>query len=74
MPTTMNNETYYSTGEACEYLGVSRETLNTFPNRYGLKKYRKGALVTNYYKLTDLEDIKKQRESFVEADDDVKEN
>lgn len=64
MPVTINGETCYSTGEACTYLGVSRETLNNYVGRYGLTRYRKGLSNTKYYKLSDLQRIKQDRESW----------
>lgn len=66
MPVTINGETCYSTTEACEYLGVSRETLNNYVRRYSLTRYKKGLSNTKYYKQTDLRRIKADREGWEE--------
>jgi excisionase family DNA binding protein len=54
----MHGETYYSTEEACDYLGVSRQTLNSWVNKGRLRKYRQGFDRLIYYSRSELEALK----------------
>jgi excisionase family DNA binding protein len=68
MPIEMDGETYYSTGEACSYLGVSRDTLNRMTKDGRLHKYRRGFARTTYYRKTELEALRSLRQ--VDDDED----
>ncbi len=71
MPIEMDRETYYSTDEACGYLGVSRDTLNRMTKDGRLHKYRRGFTRTTYYRETELAALK----TFHKVDnDEVSEN
>jgi len=61
MPMQIKGETYYSTQEACSYLGVSRETLNNLVQAGRLQRYKQGFARTVYYKLTELDTIRDMR-------------
>jgi len=50
--------TYYSTDEACSYLGVSRDTLNRMSKDGRLHKYRQGFARTVYYRQSELDALK----------------
>jgi len=60
-PKEIDGETYYSTQEACDYLGVSRETLNQMTKDGRLSKYRQGFARTVYYRKAELDDLKRIR-------------
>lgn len=61
MPTQFEGDTYYNTKEACERIGVSRDTLNRFVHQKRLKRYKwKG--VTSYYKESELDSALSMRE------------
>jgi excisionase family DNA binding protein len=60
-PKEIDGETYYTTQEACDYLGVSRETLNQMAKDGRLSKYRQGFARTIYYRKTELDDLKRIR-------------
>ena len=60
-PKEIDGETYYSTQEACYYLGVSRETLNQMTKDGRLSKYRQGFSRTVYYRKAELDDLKRIR-------------
>jgi excisionase family DNA binding protein len=55
MPIEMDREAYLNTSEACQYLGVSRETLNNYVNAGRLHRYKRGIGRTAYYKRSDLD-------------------
>jgi len=59
-----NGQTYYDTKEASNFLGVSRQTLLSYHDSYGLIPLKRGLSPKNYYKLTELQRIKEDRESF----------
>lgn len=61
MPIEINQETYLSTKEACNYLGVSRETLNNMVQDGSLQKYKQGFARTVYYKQTELDNLRNMR-------------
>lgn len=58
MPIQMDGEVYYSTDEACDYLGVSRDTLNRMTKDGRLHKYRQGFARTIYYRQAELDALK----------------
>lgn len=61
MPIEMDGETYYSSEEACNYLGVSRDTLNRMTRDGRLRKYRQGFARTVYYRQSELDALKMMR-------------
>lgn len=63
MPTDFNGEIFYNTQEACEYLGISRQTLTSYRKHYGLKPRKKGLSTINYFPLKELQKIKEDRET-----------
>ena len=58
MPIKIDGEIYYSTVEACSYLGVSRDTLNRMTKDGRLRKYRQGFSRTVYYRQSELDELK----------------
>lgn len=50
-----NNETYLNTEEACEFLGVTRQTINRLVREGRLQQYKQGLYRTVYYKQTELQ-------------------
>jgi excisionase family DNA binding protein len=58
MPIEMNGETYYSTEEACNYLGITRDTINRMTKDGRLNKYRQGFARTVYYRKSELDNLK----------------
>jgi excisionase family DNA binding protein len=66
MPIEIEGEKYYSTEEACNYLGVSRDTLNRMTKDGRLHKYRQGFTRTVYYRQSELDALKTIRQ----VDDD----
>lgn len=58
MPIEMDEEMYYSTEEACDYLGLSRDTLNRMTKDGRLRKYRQGFARTIYYRQSELDALK----------------
>lgn len=62
MPIQLEGETYYSTKEACQFLSVTRQTLDSYREKFNLETRKKGFSTTNYYKLSDLQHIKDERE------------
>ena len=61
MTVQIDGETYYTTEEACDYLGVSRDTLNRMAKDGRLRKYRQGFARTVYYRQTELDSLKAMR-------------
>ncbi len=61
MPVVIDGETYLNTSEACEHLGVSRETLNNYVNAGRLHRYKRGIGRTAYYKQSDLDRLLEMR-------------
>ncbi len=62
MPIQMDGETYYSTDEACDYINVSRDTLNRMTKDGRLHKYRQGFSRTVYYRQIELDALKVMRQ------------
>ncbi len=58
MPIEMDGEMYYSTEEACDYLGISRDTLNRMTKDGRLRKYRRGFARTVYYRQSEMDALK----------------
>lgn len=59
MPIKVDNEEYYTTAEACEYLGgISPQTLRTRAKENNVKAYRQGVTRNVYYRKSDLDLIK----------------
>jgi excisionase family DNA binding protein len=56
-----NGETYYSSTEAAEYLGISRPTFNRNVKPQ-LREYRYGALMRIYYRQVDLDHFRGMKE------------
>jgi excisionase family DNA binding protein len=61
MPIQIGEETYYATDEACDYLGISRDTLNRMTKDGRLRKYRQGFARTVYYRQAELDALKAMR-------------
>ncbi len=70
MPVVIDGATYLNTSEACEYLGVSRETLNNYLNAGRLHRYKRGIGRTAYYKQSDLDRLLEMRREDHEEDAD----
>jgi excisionase family DNA binding protein len=68
MPIEMSGELYYPTDEACDYLGVSKDTLNRMTKDGRLNKYRQGFARTVYYRQAELDALKEIRK--VDNEDD----
>lgn len=64
MPIQIDGEVYYTTKEACSFLGVTRQTLDSYREKFNLKPRKRGFTTTNYYRLSDLEYIQSEREKF----------
>lgn len=62
MTIQIKGETYLSTSEACQHLGISRETLNNYVNSGRIRRYKQGIGRTTYYKLVDLDKLLEMRE------------
>lgn len=60
-PKEVDGEIYLTTQEACDYLGVSRETLHQMTKDGRLYKYRQGFSRTVYYKQEELDNLKRIR-------------
>ena len=58
VPIEMDGEMYYSTDEACDYLGVSRDTLNRMTRDGRIHKYRQGFTRTVYYRRRELDALR----------------
>ena len=69
MPIQIDGETYYTTEEASDYLGVSRDTLNRMAGDGRLRKYRQGFARTVYYRQSELDDLKAMRPVDEEKDE-----
>jgi excisionase family DNA binding protein len=54
----MNGETYLSTTETSEYLGINKITLTRYVKRGSLKQYKRGFGRTLYFKKSDVEAFK----------------
>ena len=61
MPIQKDGETFYTTEEACDYLGVSRDTLNRMTKDGRLHKYQQGFARTVYYSQSELDALKSMR-------------
>jgi excisionase family DNA binding protein len=73
MPVLIDGETYHSTEEACDYLGVSRDTLNRMAGDGRLRKYRQGFARTVYYRQSELDALKAMRPVDKEKDEGQRE-
>lgn len=57
MPMIKNNVVYLSTDEACQFLGVTRQTVNRLVREKRLHQYKQGISRTIYYKQSELETL-----------------
>ena len=57
MTIVKDGETYLSTEEACDFLGVTRQTLSRYVRDGRLQQYRQGITRTIYYKQTELQSL-----------------
>lgn len=57
MPIIRDNETYLTTQEACDFLGVSRQTINRLVREGRLRQHKQGITRTVYYRQSELERI-----------------
>lgn len=57
MPIIRDNETYLTTQEACNFLGVSRQTINRLVREGRLHQNKQGITRTVYYRQSELERI-----------------
>ena len=57
MPIVKDGQTYLSTQEACDFLGVSRQTINRLVSQGRLHQFKQGITRTVYYKQSELERI-----------------
>lgn len=55
MPRIEGDETYMTTQEACDYLGVSRQTLNRYVNQGRVHQHKRGITRTVYYSKSELD-------------------
>jgi len=70
MPVQMNGETFLSTRETSQRLGVSRETLTRYVNKGLLRRFKKGIMRDSYYRETDVEEFARQRSEMREDTDE----
>ncbi len=49
------NERYLTTKEACDFLGVTRRTLERYAEQGRITRYRRGITRNVYYKQSELE-------------------
>jgi len=70
MPIIRDNETYLTTQEACNFLEVSRQTINRLVREGRLHQHKQGITRTVYYRQAELEKIRQihQVEPDVEPD------
>lgn len=61
MPIVVDNVEYMSVSEACEYLGVSRQTLRLRAKENHMIAYKQGVTRNVYYKKSDLDSLKALR-------------
>jgi len=61
MPIMVENVEYMSVLEACEYLGVSRQTLRLRAKENHILAYKQGVTRNVYYKKSDLDSLKALR-------------
>jgi excisionase family DNA binding protein len=66
MTIEINGETYLTTNEACQAVGVSRETLNRYVNNGLIRRYKQGIVRTAYYKRTDVDELIRRRSEIQE--------
>jgi predicted site-specific integrase-resolvase len=55
------SEAYLGTKEACQYLGISRTTLNVYVREGRLKQYEQQVPRRTVYKQSELESLKQIR-------------
>lgn len=74
MPIMVDNVEYMSVPEACEYLGVSRQTLRLRAKENHILAYKQGITRNVYYKKPDLDSLKALRpvdpNQVIDEDDD----
>ena len=61
MPVEIKGNIYYTTQEATDYLGVSRDTIYNLVNEGRLTQYKQGIRRQVYYLKTQLDEIKEIR-------------
>jgi len=61
VPTVIDNVEYMSILEACEYLGVSRQTLRLRAKENHLLPYKRGVTRNVYYRKSDIDSLKALR-------------
>ena len=61
MPIMVDNVEYMSVLEACEYLGVSRQTLRLRATKNKIRAYKQGVTRNVYYKKSDMDSLKALR-------------
>lgn len=59
MPIIRNGETYLTTQEACDFLHVSRQTINRLVRDNKLTKHKQEVTRFVYYRQSELEEIQK---------------
>ena len=68
MPIASDNEQYFTTAEACEYLGITPVTLRNRAKANGIRAYKQGITRNVYYRKSDLDKLKVFRP--IEDDDE----
>jgi DNA binding domain, excisionase family len=58
MPVIRDNESYLTTQEACDFLHVSRQTINRLVHEGKLHKHKQGVTKFVYYQQSELEKIR----------------
>ena len=61
MPIMVDNVEYMSVLEACEYLGISRQTLRLRAKESHIQAYKQGVTRNVYYKKYDMDSLKALR-------------
>jgi predicted site-specific integrase-resolvase len=70
MSIEIRGETYYSFQEACDFLGVTRGTIDNYVKQGRLQKYHRNALSTRvYFKLVELQRLADIKEDLQESED-----
>lgn len=70
MPTQIDGETFLSTREACQAIGVTRETLNRYVNTGLIRRYKQGLTRAAYYKQDDVQELIRRRSDIQEDTDE----
>jgi excisionase family DNA binding protein len=68
MPVEMDGEIFLTTAEACQAIGISRDTLNRYVQEGRIKRYKRGVMRNAYYKRSDVDRIIEWRSELREGE------